>query len=167
MYRFSMTRMQSCQLLALAVAVALSSGCCISPYNNHCTSSSTRPFYGFTLKPGETIRVQAQGGRNRGEGEWNTIAVTRTGSMPIPGFNGIHYYFWAAGGLSGVEIPEYCWHGLGDGSVTNVRCIDSTGRVLYSMENDIGSLGVTLEDNPLDVWLEHGNRDHYMTLFRH
>lgn len=167
MYPVSMTRSQSCQLLALTVAVVLSSGCCMSPYNNQFISSYDTYFSGFTLKPNETIQVQARNPYARWDsdgwvpGEWNTIAVTRSGSVPASGFDGINYYiFWI-----GVEIPEYCWYDLGVFSVTNVRCIDSTGMVLFSMEDTWLSSDVTIEDNPLDAWLEHGNRDDFMTLY--
>ncbi len=171
MYRFSMTRMQSCQLLALTVAVVLSSGCCISPYNNQFISSYDTTCHGFTLKPNETIKVQARnpyaGWDSDGwvPGEWTTIAVTRSGNLPLPGFDGINYYFWTASGWTSVEIPEYCWHDLGIFSVTNVRCIDSTGMVLLTLEDTWESSDLTIEDNPLDAWLEHGNRDDFMTLY--
>lgn len=172
MYPVSMTRSQSCQLLALTVAVVLSSGCCMSPYNNQINSSYDTAFQGFTLKPNETIQIQARIPYARWDpdgwvpGEWNTIAVTRSASLPIPGFNGINYYLFSAGiFFFPVEIPEYCWYDLGVLSVTNVRCIDSTGMVLFSMEDTWLSSDVTIESNPLDAWLEHGNRSNYLTLY--
>ena len=133
------------------------------------------PLIGVSLKPDEVIEIQAQGGRGRPLSDrWETVAELKTMSTPVPsevrGFAGLRYYLFISS-LHGVEIPDHCWHEFGDAYVTSIRCVDSSGRVLYTMEESGYEAflhdEITEGTNPLDAWLEHGNRKDYLTIWQH
>ena len=166
-----LSRKSHWQLLPLTVLVVLSTGCTMYPYDQMHVHSNRVTFVGFTLKLNERITVEAQRGRGRPiSDQWETVGEFTTFTdpeNPIIGFNGLRYYMYYAQ----VEIPDHCWDEIGDDWVTSVRCVDSSGNVLYTMRKT--GYDAYLDDeinettNPLDAWLEHGSRKEYITVWKH
>ena len=148
----------------LGLGVLLSScfsGCAVSPLDYETTDSASRRFAGFTTRPQEEITIQVE----RLEGGWETLVTTRSSDTALPGFGDTLYYHWSAA----VEIPEIYWENVGyfeDAYYHGVkaRALDSTGRVLFTYKQEV-SVTELLLDDPVDLWLEKGNRRDFVYLW--
>ena len=166
MFSFISRRNAAWQLLALTVVVSLASGCCLRPYDNMHVPTQFVPFLGFGMKPNERVFIQAKGGIDPlFDDRWATVGVLWTAPTPTAiGAHGLEYYGF---GSHGIYIPEYCWDRVGDRSVTAIRCVDASGRVLYSADETVAEVGMEgIDLDPVEGWLEYGNRKEYITVWR-
>lgn len=153
-------------IFALTVAVSLSTGCCFSPYDNMRVTSSSIEFVGFGFKPDERIEIQAKGGIDPlADDEWETVAELWTESeASAVTTDGVEYFLF---GSSGVRIPRRCWDPYGESHVTAIRCVDSDGRVLFTADESVTQAGFeVLELNLIDAWMQYGNRNDYITVWK-
>jgi hypothetical protein len=166
MYSSVFRRKSAWQLFALTIVVTLSTGCCLRPFDNMRVDSPLVEFFGFGMKPNELVTIQAKGGGDPSlGGEWETVGYLVTEPLPTATSpEGLDYYcFWSPG----VYIPEHLWDRVGDGRVTAIRCIDSNGRKLFSANESIVNAGFeALNLDPVAGWLEYGNRNDYITVWR-
>lgn len=151
--------------LSLTVCLSLSLGCAVAPVNDDMSNSPTRFFSGYAQSPGETIRIQVQ---HRSAG-WTTLAKTKSGTWPYPGYNGISAYNWDAD----VKIPFDYWDftfiedgrgGYEGAYTTRARILDSYDRVLFTYNQKV-TTDELLNENPGDLWDEKGNPYHVINLW--
>ena len=141
--------------LSFALLAVANSGCVLEPINWGEIRNDTTRFYGFFPEPDSEILVQAL---NPETVEWETIARTRstnrgirTGFAPFAGSDA--FYYWDAGD---VRIPERYWSWVDN---RDYRCyvrvvMPNTGHVLPSYSEK-----PNLFADPIDEWIEKGNRD--------
>lgn len=148
------------RFLSLVGLIGLSAGCCVYPLQDEKGPTFSRSFYGATLNPNETVRIQA---RSLG-GQWETVDIVQTGDTPEIGWGGLKYYPWYRLNL---YIPARFWRDTYGISLNlcEVRMIDSSGNNLYTYRDGWNVADMDL--NPLDVWREKGNRDGYLRLWQH
>ena len=166
MYSSVFGRKAAWQLFALTIVVTLSTGCCLRPYDNMRVDSPLVEFFGFGMNPSELVTIQAKGGADPTlDDEWETVGYLVTAPIPsASGPHGLDYYgFWSPA----VYIPEHLWDRVGESRVTAIRCIDSKGRTLYSANETVVNAGFeALNLDPVAGWLEYGNRNDYITVWR-
>ncbi|MCP4477395.1 MAG: hypothetical protein GY818_04825 [Planctomycetaceae bacterium] len=153
-------------VFALTVAISLSTGCCIQPYNNMRVRSFAVEFLGFSLKPNERIEIQAKGGIDPlADDEWETVGELWTDSEPsAKTMDGVAYFGFASRGL---RIPRRCWDRYGDSHVTAIRCVNSDGRVLFTADESVVEAGLEVFGLDLiDAWMQYGNRKDYITVWK-
>ncbi len=148
------------RFLSLVGLIGLSAGCCVYPLQDDKGPTFSRSFYGATLNPNETVRIQA---RSLG-GQWETVDVAQTTEIPEIGWGGLEYYPWYRLNLS---IPTRFWRDTYGISINlcEVRILDSSGNNLYTYSD--GWNVADMDFNPVDVWREKGNRDGYLRLWQH
>lgn len=151
--------------LTLTICLSLFLGCAVSPVNHEMSDSNTRFFSGYAQNPGETIRIQVE---HRSDG-WTTLAETKSGKWPYPGYNGISAYSWHAD----VTIPFDYWDftfitgdrgELVGAYYSRARVLDSYGRVLFTYNQKV-STEELLTENPGELWDEKGNPYHTINLW--
>ena len=147
-------------LFPLVVLIAFSNGCCVHPLQDDKGPDFTRSFYGATLKPNETVELQAK----NHDGCWQTFHSTRTSGTPLRGWGGIEYYVWDCFDL---YVPSNFWRDTYGISVNlcEVRVVNSMGEDLLTYEGQW--TGDDFFSNPLIVWDAKGNREDFLRLWQH
>ena len=148
------------RFLSLVGLIGLSAGCCVYPLQDDKGPTFSRSFYGATLNPNESVRIQA---RSLG-GQWETVDTVQTAETPEIGWGGLRYHAWYSHNLA---IPSRFWRDTYGISVNlcEVRILDSSGNHLYTYSDRWSVADMDL--NPVDVWREKGNRDDYLRLWQH